>query len=458
MGTTAQTLELDDIQGTVLRQRPAPYTGAYFLLHVSDPDQGRTLVRRLIPHVASADQWWDPPAHAWLSVAFSHTGLQALGLPARVLDSFAPEFRQGMAARAAILGDTGPSAPQNWEPPFGTAEGHVALALFAADEASLEATITQARNAARELPGVRLSYELRTPQLATGRTHLGFVDGIGEPYIEGSGLTSAIQNSRNHYGYLPGFGPAVKAGEFVLGYRNELGQLSAMPHPEVLGRNGTYLSFRKLRLDVAGFRRFLHTSATTAENEELLAAKLVGRWRSGAPLVLAPDRDDNDLAADPKRVNDFHYQAADPTGLRCPIGAHIRRMNPRDSLHDSTDVQLHRILRRGATYGPALPEGVTTDDGRDRGIAFIFMGTEIGRQFEFVKSQWTNNGEFAGLGPERDPILGNQDPDATFTIPHHPIRRRLKSIPSFTRTCGGEYFFLPGLTALQWLAEGDYET
>ncbi len=331
----------------------------------------------------------------------------------------------------------------------------MALALFAADEPALEAIIAAARDAARELPGVRLIYELRTPQLPTGRTHLGFVDGIGEPYIEGSGLTSAVQNSPGHYGYLPGFGPEVKAGEFVLGHRNELGELSAMPEPEVLGRNGTYLSFRKLQLDVAGFRRFLRDNATATESEQLLAAKMVGRWPSGAPLELAPEQDDPVIAADPRRINDFRYHD-DPIGLRCPVGAHIRRMNPRDSLNDSTDVQLHRILRRGATYGPPLPEGVLTDDGQDRGIAFIFLGTEIGRQFEFVKSQWTNDGEFAGLGPERDPILGNQESGAVFTIPRHPIRRRLTGIPAFARTRGGEYFFLPGLAALRWLAAGDY--
>lgn len=457
MTMPAQTLELHDIQGTVLRQRPAPYTGAYFLLHVSEPEQGRALLRRLIPHVASASQWWDPPSGAWLSVALSYTGLHALGLPESILGSFAPEFRQGMAARAGILRDTGPSAPQHWESPFGTGEGHVALALFAPDETSLGATVALARAAAQELPGVRLIYELRTPQLPTGRTHLGFVDGIGEPAIEGSGLTPATQSSRGHFGYRPGFGPEVKAGEFVLGYRNELDQLSAMPGPPVLGRNGTYLSFRKLRLDVAGFRRFLRDNATPTDTGERLAAKMVGRWPSGAPLVLAPDEDDAELAADPMRVNDFRYGSSDPVGLRCPVGAHIRRMNPRDSLHDSTDVQLHRILRRGATYGPALPDGVTADDGQDRGIAFIFMGTEIGRQFEFVKSQWTADGEFAGLGDERDPILGNQDEQATFTIPRRPVRRRLTGVPSFTRTCGGEYFFLPGLTALRWLADGDYQ-
>jgi deferrochelatase/peroxidase EfeB len=131
-------------------------------------------------------------------------------------------------------------------------------------------------------------------------------------------------------------------------------------------------------------------------------------------------------------------------------------MNPRDGLAGSADVQLHRILRRGATNGPPLPDGVTADDGTDRGIVFLFIGADIGRQFEFVKSQWTNDGDFAGLGSERDPLTGAQDDESTFTIPR-PVRRRLHGLPSFVRTCGGEYLFLPSISALAWLAAGRYE-
>lgn len=452
-----QTLELDDIQGTVLRQRPAPYFGGYYLLHVADAAQGRSVVERLLPYVDSAARWWDPQSRAWLSVAFTHAGLAALGLPAQSLASFAPEFVEGMAARAAGLGDTGASAPAHWEKPFGTGAAHVALAVFAASQEAADEVVTAAKTVLEGFPGVSLVYELDTPQLPTGRTHLGFVDGIGEPVIEGSGLTSAVQSAQGHYGYLPGFGTPVKAGEFVLGYENELGVLSPMPTPEVLGHNGTYVSFRKLRIDVAAFRQYLAQSSTSEEEAQLLAAKMVGRWPSGAPLELAPTVDDPDLASDPERVNDFTYRTDDLPGLRCPVGAHIRRMNPRDSLNASTDVNLHRILRRGATYGPLLPESQTTDDGVDRGIAFIFMGTEIGRQFEFVKSQWTHDGEFAGLGDEQDPIVGNRAGSDSFTVPRRPLRQRLTGIPAFVQTSGGEYLFLPGLAALAWLAAGDYD-
>ncbi|PJN38611.1 peroxidase [Streptomyces sp. CB02959] len=451
-----QELELDDIQGTLLRQRPSPYVGAYFLLRVDDPVDGRRLLARLVPHVASAACWWDPPSSAWLSVALSHSGLQALGVPQASLDSFPEAFREGMAARAARLGDTGENGPEHWDAPLGSPDVHLALSAFAPDTAALESVLDVGRAALRSLPGVRMLYRLDASQLPTGRTHLGFVDGIGEPDVEGAGVASILQAGRDPHGYLPGFGPTIKAGEFLLGYENQLGRLAAMPQPETLARNGTYVAFRKLHLKVADFRRYLRDNASSPEEEELLAAKMVGRWRSGAPLVLAPDHDDPDLAADPTRANDFGYAQDDPAGLRCPLGSHIRRMNPRDALADTmVDVRLHRALRRGTTYGPMLPEGALEDDGVERGIVFIFMGADLVRQFEFIKGQWANDGDFVGLGTEKDPVIGDNDGTGTFTIPRRPVRRRLQQLPRFALTRGGEYLFMPGIRALNWLAELD---
>jgi Dyp-type peroxidase family len=451
---TPQVLELADIQGTVLRQRPSPYTGAYLLLRIDHPADGRELLRRLVPRVATATNWWAPPHQAWLNVALSYAGLGALGVPQASLDSFPPEFSAGMAARAGILGDVGDSAPEHWAPPLGRTDVHIALALFASDEPTLRAVVATARDAHTGLAGVSLIHRIDTPQLPSGRTHLGFVDGIGEPDIEGSGVADIFQADPDRHGDLPGFGDPVRAGEFLLGYVNELGGTTPMPQPDVLGRNGTYVAFRQLHVHVAAFRRYLRANASSAEEEELLAAKMIGRWRSGAPLMLAPEHDDPALATDPGRVNDFTYRTQDPHGLRCPIGAHIRRMNPRDSLADTiVEPRLHRALRRGATYGPPLPDGVLDDDGAERGIVFIFMGTDLARQFEFIKSQWANDGDFAGLGSERDPLIGANDGTGVFTIPRHPVRRRLRAVPRFTTTRGGEYLFLPGLRALRWLAD-----
>jgi deferrochelatase/peroxidase EfeB len=144
---------------------------------------------------------------------------------------------------------------------------------------------------------------------------------------------------------------------------------------------------RKLHRRVTAFRQYLRERAVSPADQELLDAKVVGRWPSGAPLILAPERDDPALGADPQRNNAFMY-ADDPRGLTCPFGAHARRMNPRDSVVVG-EVRLHRMIRRGASYGPPLPAGVLEDDGADRGLMFAFVGAHLARQFEFVQTQWS---------------------------------------------------------------------
>jgi deferrochelatase/peroxidase EfeB len=205
-------------------------------------------------------------------------------------------------------------------------------------------------------------------------------------------------------------------------------------------------------MNVAAFRTYLRSQASSPEEEELIAAKMVGRWRSGAPLVLAPARDDPVLGSDPKRNNEFSY-ADDMKGLNCPFSAHIRRVNPRDALkNDIVDVSRHRFLRRGTNYGQPLPEGALEDDGAERGGVFLLIGAHQQRQFEFVQSQWVTDGNFISHGTEQDPILGNNEGDGVFTIPQKPVRRRLHSLPRFVTVRGGEYCFLPGLRALRWIA------
>ena len=443
MNLATSILELDDIQSGALHPRPSPYVGTYLLLRIDDRDAGRELVRRLYPVVDSGRPSSDPSRDAWITVAFTHHGLKALGLPQESLDSFAPEFKQGMAARAAELGDVGESSPDNWEKPLGTRDVHVALAALSPDAARLETVLERARRAHQELSGVELIWRQDCYQLPTGRTSFGFKDGIGQPTVEGSGIEGSEPE-----------GPPIKAGEFILGYPDETGSLPPMPTPEVLGRNGTYLVFRKLHTRVAAYRQYLRAKAANREEAALLAAKMVGRWPSGAPLELAPERDNPALGADPDRNNDFSY-ADDLRGFKCPAGAHARRANPRDALdHEmSVDVRLHRMIRRGTSYGPMLPEGVVDDDGADRGIIFVFAGAHIKRQFEFVKTQWLNDGIFIGAPTEKDPLVGPNDGSGTLTIPKRPIRRRLRDLPPFVVTRGGEYCFAPGLQALRWLGE-----
>jgi hypothetical protein len=212
--------------------------------------------------------------------------------------------------------------------------------------------------------------------------------------IEGSGVAP-----------LPGQGRPIKAGEFILGYPGEAGIPVPAPRPNVLGRNGTLVGLRKYQSRVGAFNRFLGGHAQTEEERKLLAAKLVGRWRSGAPLTLAPERDDPDLGADAVRNNDFTY-AADPRGRQVPLGSHMRRMNPRDTeMAVLADVNLHRIIRRSTTFGaPYDPEALSAAaDEVPRGLYFIFIGAKAMATLEFLQQDWINNGNFMRLDEERDP-------------------------------------------------------
>ena len=228
-----------------------------------------------------------------------------------------------------------------------------------------------------------------------------------------------------------------------------------MPQPNILGRNGTFVGLRKYQSQVGAFNRFLRANANSDEERELLAAKLIGRWRSGAPLALAPEHDDPQLGADPRRNGDFTY-ADDPRGLKVPLGAHLRRMNPRDTnMALLTDVNIHRIIRRGTTYGsPYDPNAMSEqDDEAPHGAYFIFMSAKAMATIEFLQREWINNGNFMSLGTERDPIVGLQEDGAVFTIPEEPVRRRIHGIESFNVLRGGEYLFMPSLSALRWLGE-----
>jgi len=187
---------------------------------------------------------------------------------------------------------------------------------------------------------------------------------------------------------------------------------------------------------------------------ELLAAKLVGRWRSGAPLTLAPTHDDPTLGADPLRNNDVTY-AADPNGHDVPLGSHMRRMNPRDTkMALFADVNVHRIIRRSTTHGPPYDPNATSerDDETPGGLHFLFISAKAMATLEFLQREWINDGNFMNLGDERDPNVGLQKDGAMFTIPHEPVRRRIRGIETFNVLRGGEYFFLPSLTALRWIA------
>ena len=220
------TIEVSDIQATILRPRPSPYKGEYVVLRIDEAAQGRELLRRILPYVARAEGWWAPSIPAWLGIAFTYQGLKAIGLPQASLASFPEEFRQGMAARASTLNDIGENSPANWEYPFGTPDMHVAMAIYSTDAQSLESVLERARQIVSNLPQISEVYRMGFSELPGGRNPFGFKDGLHNPHVEGTGAD-----------LHPGSELSIKAGEIIMDYPDELGETATSPEPEVLRRN-----------------------------------------------------------------------------------------------------------------------------------------------------------------------------------------------------------------------------
>jgi Dyp-type peroxidase family len=463
--------ERDDIQGIVASGYGHLPHAAYLLFAIDEPATAGDWLGRLADAVTTARGRVERRA---LGVALTATGLAAIGLPERARDGFSMEFLAGMtddAHRRRILGDIGPNAPEGWL--WGGPSSRaidVLLLLFGESEDELEALTEQQLEDVR---GVSLVQRLRAS--TSTFDHFGFRDGISQPFIAGLRGGPTAQTTQT--------------GEFLLGYPNEYNQYTDRPLldpredpdgllPEDaagsglrdLGRNGTYLVFRQLSQDVPAFWQWVDRSVAPTENgtngsddgtseqaRTALASKLVGRWPGGAPLTLSPDHDDPELA----NAADFGYFDQDRDGLRCPIGAHVRRSHPRDSLDPNpgtpASIRLdkhHRLLRRSRKYGErmaataalAAPAG-----GEDeRGLHFICLCGNIERQYEFVQYTWVNSPKFDGLYEDPDPLIAGGS--RTFTVQAAPVRERYLQLPAFVQTRGGGYFFLLGVSALRYLA------
>ena len=244
-------LELGDIQAAALMPRPHPYAGSYVAVRIDDQKAGRELLRRLSPLLEPVSSY-DPTRPVSLGVALSYAGLEALGVPEQSLATFPAEFRQGMAARADYIGDVGENAPEHWEAPLGSKDVHLVVAALARDTSLMQTLVMLAEQAVRDLGGVTAIWSLDVHVPPDGREQFGFRDSISQPAVEGTG----ILGSNPHEAPL-------KPGEFVLGYEDENGDLPPIPQPDVLGRNGTYVAFRKLHQRVAAFRRYLHRTPPT---------------------------------------------------------------------------------------------------------------------------------------------------------------------------------------------------
>lgn len=441
-------LDLRRIQGFVVRGYRLPFA-RYLFARIDDVARAAAWIAAITEDVLTAETWSQKP-DSGVNVALSYFGLRALELPDATLAGFPEEFRQGMAARAQLLGDTEDSAPGSWEGELGSSAIHVLVMISAISREALDAHDARLRADIERRGGVAIVYDDLGVALPGGVEHFGYADGFAQPSIDGSDAPA-----------LPGQGAVaddggwrpIRAGEFILGYLDEEGVLPAAPPPAELSTNGSFLVYRKLYQDVAAFRKQLSDAAKRYPGgEELLAAKLVGRWRDGTPLDLSPERPDPSIVADERRNNAFSYHS-DAEGLACPVGAHVRRANPRDSLPFAGKlVNRHRLVRRGIPYGEPLAPGCE-DDARDRGVIFMCLQASIARQFEFVQSQWLNGGNAFTLGQDQDVMLGPQDAPAPnkMTVPGRPPFF-LGPLSRVVRTKGGEYFFVPGVNGLQFLA------
>lgn len=454
----APPLDLGDVQAllrSALRTLPEV---RFALFHLPPGSNGRGLLGALADQVTSA---LERDTAVATQVAITATGCAALGLPAMITNQFGDEFVAGMnaPARSRFLGDT----PADWQWGRPDQDSVDLLVITYAREAHDLADAITRLDQLSATHGAVLTQSLDTHGVGEVEP-FGFRDGISQPYVPELASRSDDASAR-----------PVALGEFLLGYPNAYGRFTQRPvlpdrsdphgllprlparvddvRPDGgadLGCNGTYLVLRTLAQDVAGFETYLsEMAAKLGVDREWLAAKLVGRWRSGAPLALTPDTDRPELATE----NRFGYHHEDARGLRCPIGAHVRRANPRDALdpHPGSDASQavtdrHRLLRRGRAF----------DDGHQRGLQFVALNANLVRQFEFVQHSWLNDPKFAGQDSDLDPLLAPRADGSTFTIPADPFRLRLRGLPHFVSTLGGAYFFLPGLRALRFLASGTW--
>ena len=449
-----------DIQDNVVAPILMRY-GRHIFFKFTDGQKARACLRNMFERVNARQE--EHGTRFTVNIGFTYEGLKALGLSQRSLDSFPRAFRVGMRGRAREVGDVGPHAPEHWEGGLGGPDIHAMAWIRTDSDQGREEAIRIIRAELEATGGTEIRFVQDTKALAhengigSEGEHFGFADPISQPPIEGADIP-----------WYPGDGVLqedgtwrpLKPGEFLLGYEDEAGPAGTpVPEPFELRVNGTYMVFRKLYQDVAAFRRYLATAAKSLYgsddqyHQDLVAAKMMGRWRSGCPVDLSPDKDDLAIAADPERRNNFTY-AGDDEGLRCPIGAHLRRSNPRATpMKRATAVRRHRLIRRGVEYGPHLADGALEDDGVDRGLINLFIQADIERQFEFVQKEWMKGGEFLGLDPsEQDPVNGTGGEGSQMSVPGAK-RPFLFDLPTFVTVKGGEYLFVPGVNALKGIIQ-----
>jgi len=478
-------LDLGDIQGFILRGYRMPMV-RHFLLTVGGPAAARKLLGRLVsgdesdaPQITTAEDWHvgfapgpgdnptDPPRRKpdyCLNLGITWPGLIALEIKDRVptisFKSFGA-FTAGAAERANLVGDTGPSAPENWIGAFGKGTDHVLVTLHALSPDAMKSysdklsALFAEGGAFREIwrtDGMALMEMKDGKPIPTFKVHFGYTDGISITTIKGGPERYPADHQKPCEPWL-----------FVL---QDDAENYFVPEPREFGLNGSFACFKIIETDVVGFENFLQSNKDKID-PELLAAKICGRWRNGVPLALSPDTDSPPEGISPEQMNNYEYVNADgsgdPRGLRCPVGAHMRRINPRGQPvtgqgEPGGSNNTHRLIRRGLPYGPVY-DPAKPYDGIERGLLGYFINTSFENQYEFVLGHWVNDSEFAGevrLPPKaKDPMIGTQDPaESIFAIPQAngapPIK--VTGFSTFVTTKAAAYCFLPSVTAIKFIA------
>ena len=453
----ADLVEWEDVQALLRWALSCHPQSALLKIRFSGGKPGDWLRENVFP-ASAKDREEIKKVDSVVNVAFSATGLKKLGIDST---AFPFEFNQGIYSDRAtrVLGDHAMDAPLEWDWGGSEDDVDVVLLIFSKTGNIREREINALKNSLKGI-GALSAFETNGSDFE----HFGFRDGISNPRIRDSDQSATEKE--------------IAAGEFIYGYADERGMLPPSPlvpdepqfsdllrvsHSRPIrsdkskaldyrdaGQNGSFLVIRQLRQWAHEFNAFANQEAKrTKLQADLVKAKMMGRWQNGTPLTLYPDAPAPGDKSDSTN-NDFLFNTLDAAGDRCPLGAHIRRANPRDTLTADSSESLaisnrHRILRRGRPFGESVDlKAENDDDDKVRGLMFLCFNVSFARQFEHVQHTWINSERFATTG-ETDPVIGERSGNKEFTIPQTPLSPKLAGLAEFVRVIGGGYFFFPGL-------------